>query len=106
LKRIPIDRIAESQRVKNLLELAGYRLSDIDRLHRLPRGSAGESLRQPHLAAERAIAKALGEPAERLWPSRYDASGRRLSPQPSANYDRPPTIRQRRIAQPNLAGAR
>lgn len=96
-------RILEAQRVKNRLELAGWRLTDIDKTYRLASGAARDCLRNPNEKAERAIANALGARPHQLWPSRYDRSGQRLSPQPSENYARPPAIRQRRNANVSLA---
>ena len=90
-------RIRQGQRIKAALELAGYRLRDIDRQFELPAGSAGRSLYEPNERAEKAIAKALIVHPKTLWVERYDQStGRRLSPQPQANYDWPTPIRQRR----------
>lgn len=61
-------------------------IQKLERLYRIPANSAVAALRRPHRRAETAIAKALGERPERIWPSRYDDCGRRLSPQPSENY--------------------
>ena len=38
--------------------------------------AAGKALKQPWPALEALIAKAIGLPAEQIWPSRYDAEGR------------------------------
>lgn len=93
--RNPIDKIQEVAAIKNRLLIAGLSLLQIDRDYKLPRGTAGTTLREPNAAGERAIAAALGTKPHLLWRTRYHASGLRKSPQPPANYERPPTMRQR-----------
>jgi Ner family transcriptional regulator len=95
---ISANKLNELASIKHKLILAGLTLSDIDRQYRLPRGTAGTTLREPNAAGERAIAAALGTKAHFLWPSRYRPSGQRRSPQPRENYERPPTMRQRQKA--------
>ena len=95
--------ITNAQNVKNKLLQQGYTLTDVDREFKLPEATARTTLREPNQGGEEAIAAALGVQPNTLWPMRYDANtGQRLSPQPSQNYERPPTILQRR----KLAGAR
>lgn len=95
--------INTAQIIKNKLEQQGYTLAAVDRQFKLPVGTAGDALRNPNKRGEEAIAAALGVQPVSLWPLRYEAvTGQRLSPQPSQNYERPPTILQRR----KLAGAR
>ncbi|MFK0277409.1 helix-turn-helix domain-containing protein [Ensifer sp. NPDC090286] len=89
------NKLEELASVKSKLLLAGFTLYDIDRRYYLPRGTAGTTLREPNMAGEQAIAAALGTKAHLLWPSRYQPSGQRRSPQPRENYERPPTMRQR-----------
>lgn len=91
-------RLDEMTRVKKLLALAGFTLLDVDREYRLPRGSAGSALRHPHLRGERAIAAILKERPDVLWASRYNVDGTRKTPQPKANYNRLPTMAERREA--------
>ncbi len=43
-------------------------------------------LYKPNARSEAAIAKVIGRHPSRIWPSRYHADGRRLLPQPTANY--------------------
>ena len=61
-------------------------LHAFERSYKLPPFSASAALRRPYEAAESAIAEAVGLSAHLIWPSRYDASGNRLSPQPAENY--------------------
>lgn len=99
-------RTRRAEQIKARLALAGFRLCDIERQYRLKRGAAGMAMRIPHEAAEQAIAAVLGVAASELWPERYDReTGQRRSPQPPANYDRLPTIRQRRKTPINLTEA-
>lgn len=88
-----MDRITEAAKIKDRLYRAGYRLLEIDRLYGLPRGTAGDALRNPNEKGERAIAAALGTKPHLLWRSRYHASGQR---RPRQDYSRPPTMAQRR----------
>ncbi|MDO6967026.1 helix-turn-helix domain-containing protein [Rhizobium alvei] len=88
-------RLEEVARIKSKLIVAKLTLSDIDKAYNLPSGTAGNAVHEPHLAGERAIAAALKTRPELLWRSRYHADGRRLAPQPTANYRhsrRPPSL--------------
>lgn len=88
---------AQSQAIKTRLRQRGYPLSAVDYRFKLPTGSAGDALRNPNQRGEKAIAAALDVHPKSLWPSRYDGTtGQRLTPQPSVNYVRQPTILQRR----------
>lgn len=69
------------------------------------RGQPGTD-RTPNEAAERAIAAVLGRDPAELWAERYDETGARLSPQPFANYERLPPVRQRRKRSVELTGWR
>lgn len=65
---------------------AGLTLKIIDEAYGLPAGTASNTLAEPHLKGERAIAAALGTRPHFLWRTRYRADGRRLNPQPMWNY--------------------
>lgn len=76
-------------RVRLALEGAGYeRLIDVEIKYGLRPGTVTDTLARPNLAGEKAIAKLLGLSASDIWPSRYDANGERLKPQPPMNYIR------------------
>ncbi|ACM37187.1 MULTISPECIES: helix-turn-helix domain-containing protein [Rhizobium/Agrobacterium group] len=79
-------RLEEIGRIKSKLIVAKLTLAKIDENYNLPSGTAGNAVHEPHLAGERAIAAALKTRPHMLWPSRYFADGRRLSPQPAENY--------------------
>lgn len=79
-------RLSEIARIKRKLFMAQISLVDIDREYDLPTGTAGNTLYEPHVAGERAIAAALHTRPSLLWFSRYHADGQRLSPQPAENY--------------------
>ncbi|MBB4955595.1 Ner family transcriptional regulator [Agrobacterium vitis] len=79
-------RLEEVARIKSKLIVKQLTLAKIDGDYNLPTGTAGNAVHEPHLAGERAIAAALKTRPHLLWPSRYFADGRRLSPQPSENY--------------------
>lgn len=72
--------------LKALLRKQFGTLRAFERQHGLPVQAANAALKRPHDLAEAAIAAALGKHPADLWPSRYDAAGNRLSPQPPANY--------------------
>lgn len=91
--------------IKADLALMGLTLAAIDREHGLPEGTARDALRGPNERGEAAIASALGVRPSQLWPDRYDGDGRRHTPQPRENYDRPPPIPQRRKQTARMAGA-
>lgn len=79
-------RLKEVARVKGKLIEGKIKLTEIDDCYNLPAGTAGNTVHEPHLAGELAIAAALGTRPHLLWPSRYMADGRRKSPQPAENY--------------------
>lgn len=79
-------RLAEIARIKSKLILAQLTLVKIDEEFGLPTGTAGNTLYEPHVAGERAIAAALKTRPHLLWFSRYHADGQRLTPQPAENY--------------------
>ena len=93
-----MDPIARSAKIKAQLFERGLSLRAVDRANGLTPNTCAQALRDPHAAAEQAIADALGIAPSELWPERYDDAGRRLDPQPMANYRRPPTMAQRRKA--------
>lgn len=79
-------RREEIARIKGKLIMAGLTLSKIDEEYRLPTGTAGNAVHEPHVAGERAIAAALKTHPHLLWFSRYFANGTRRTPQPTQNY--------------------
>ncbi len=89
-------RIKEQAAIKARIHEAGLTLSEIDRRFGLPRCTAGNTLREPNLKGERAIAAALGTQPHLLWRTRYRPSGQRRSPQ---DWTRVPTLAQRRNEQ-------
>lgn len=82
-------------RIKYELALRGLSLAALDRRHKLRPTSCAHALYEPHEAAERAIAKAIGQPPQSIWPERFDALGVRLQPQPARNF-RPRAVRESR----------
>ena len=89
--------IEQTQNIKAKLAMKGWTLSAIDRKYKLPASTARTTLREANRRGEEAIATALEVQPHTLWPLRYNqVTGQRLSPQPSKNYERPPTILQRR----------
>ncbi|MAW89368.1 MAG: hypothetical protein CMJ42_22845 [Phyllobacteriaceae bacterium] len=85
-------RVAEQAAIKARLLQAGLTLAEIDRRFGLKPGTARNSLREPNLKGERAIAAALGTKPHLLWKTRYRPSGQRRSPQ---DRTRVPTMAQR-----------
>ncbi|MBF0247002.1 MAG: helix-turn-helix domain-containing protein [Alphaproteobacteria bacterium] len=69
-----------------LLNRAGWTFMEVDRAFELAPSTASKAAGYPHLNGELAIAKALKTSPSQIWPSRFDASGKRLKPQPSQNY--------------------
>ncbi len=86
LARAKARRLKEVGRIRDLLTQRELTLAQIDEDYRLPRGTAGNALHEPHLAGERAIAAALNTRPHLLWFSRYHPDGTRKSPQPADNY--------------------
>jgi Ner family transcriptional regulator len=84
--------------IKAEIRRRGFALNDIDRRYRLPLRTCAHALYQPGPRGEKAIARFLGIPAATLWPSRYDAQGRRLKPQPATNWQHVPWREQARAA--------
>ncbi len=56
----------------------GYTLSDIAADLRVSQQAVSNALRTPYPRIEKAISEILGEPAETLFPERYDSRGRSL----------------------------
>lgn len=79
-------RLEEVARITSKLIVAELTLAKIDEEYKLPKGTASNTLHEPHLAGERAIAAALNTRPELLWFTRYSSDGRRLTPQPAENY--------------------
>ena len=61
-------------------------LRDLDRRASLPLGTVSATIHKPNAPGEQAVSTFLGIQAHVLWPSRYSAQGKRLDPQPRANY--------------------
>lgn len=81
------------EEIRYLLNLKGKTFADVDRSAALRDGTSRDTTRHPHEEGEKAIAEALACEAKDLWPSRYDANGERLKPQPSENYTQRPRLR-------------
>jgi Ner family transcriptional regulator len=88
-------RREETAAIKAALYLKGLTLLEIDRRFMLPRGTAGNTLKKPHIAGEKAIAEALGTKPQALWRTRYHVSGLRKRPQPRENYVPAASLSQR-----------
>lgn len=74
-------------KIRYELELAGWPIiRDIDRKYDLRPGAAYNTTHRPDSRCEKIISDILGVPAHVIWPSRYDAQGVRLKPQPMAAY--------------------
>jgi len=86
LPRAERRRREEIARIKGKLIIAGITLAKIDQVYQLPPGTASNTLKEPHLAGERAIAAALDTRPHLLWFSRYLSNGTRKTPQPMENY--------------------
>jgi Ner family transcriptional regulator len=86
--------------IRYLLNQAGLTFADVDRMAGLKPGMARAAARCPHRAGECAIANAIGVDPTELWPTRYRADGRRLKPQPAANYRTPPRFPKRQKGRP------
>ena len=81
--------------IKYRLARAGWPyLQDIDRRFGLPINTAANATHRPQPRGERVIADLLQVSAHVIWPSRYDAKGNRLKPQPVASYTPAPVRRQ------------
>lgn len=92
-----MDPIIRAGKIKEALFVRGLSFADVDRKYELPAKTAYTTLREPNQRGEEALAETLALEPKELWPERYDAaSGQRFSPQPSNNYRRPSTMRQRR----------
>lgn len=60
----------------------------IDFHNGLPQGTASKAISVPVAEGEKAIADILKVSPQKIWPSRYGNDGKRLRPQPAANYRR------------------
>lgn len=65
-----------------LEKLGRTSLRQIDLDHEVPVGTMSNALYRPDPKGERILSDILGIPAHHIWPSRYDANGVRLTPQP------------------------
>ncbi|WP_029009365.1 helix-turn-helix domain-containing protein [Azospirillum halopraeferens] len=77
------------------LNQKGLTYADVDRACGLKDGTARRAARQPHPDGELAIAEMLSCSPRELWPSRFNADGERLKPQPPENYTDPPRLSHR-----------
>lgn len=74
-------------RIRLELERIGYTcMQKVDADHGLACGTVSNTIRHPYEAGEKVLAQIIGVPAATIWPTRYDASGQRLSPQPMSAY--------------------
>lgn len=78
--------------LKATIRKRGSSVAEIARRIGMTPQALGRVLDRPGQQGERAIAKFLGVPAQTIWPSRYHPSGRRRSPQPTANYRPAPRV--------------
>lgn len=76
--------------IKAAIRKKGISLAELARRHGVLPRALPVALTRPHSPGEAAIADYLSVPAHLIWPSRYDRRGRRLSPQPTANYSPAP----------------
>lgn len=74
------------EEIRYLLNRKGLTFADVARECDLPESTVRTATRKPSIEGEWAIAYFLDLPACKIWPSRYDANGVRLKPQPAANY--------------------
>lgn len=84
MARKPKDKTPEE--ILYLLSVKGHTCADVDRTFGLKVGMVSKTLGYPYEKGERAVASVLDHEASEIWPSRYDASGKRLKPQPTENY--------------------
>lgn len=100
MARKPKPEDKSPEEILYLLSVRGHTCADVDRAFGLQVGTASKTLGYPHGRAEQAIAKMLQLAAHKIWPSRYDALGKRLKPQPAENYKSRRRVRhcQKRIA--------
>ncbi|MEL6783750.1 MAG: helix-turn-helix domain-containing protein [Pseudomonadota bacterium] len=76
----------EAAKIRDLIFRKGVTCSSIDQAQGLRAGTCNDALYEPNTIGERALAKALGKPAHKLWPTRYWRGGVRKAPQPAENY--------------------
>jgi Ner family transcriptional regulator len=93
-----MDKITRAEKIRSALFLKGLSFSGVDRHFNLPRGTAYTALREPNPTWRGRAVGSLGWSPQAIWPERYDSRGHRLDRQPLRNYERPPTMRQRRKA--------
>ena len=63
--------------IKAAVRKRGWTLKGLARDHGLPLNACQQACAQPRYHGEQVIAEALGIPAQRIWPSRFDAQGNR-----------------------------
>jgi len=84
----PSQRERRAAKLKYMLAVRGLSCAELDRRRGLYDGQCRKALYEPDEDGEQAIADALGEPPQTIWPERFDATGVRLLPQPRRNYRR------------------
>lgn len=80
--------------IKHALAKRGFNYADVDKEYGLPDKTAANTAKRANPAGEVAIAAMLGKKPSEIWPSRYDKNGKRLIPQPMANYTQKPALRK------------
>lgn len=80
--RIVMEQDMSLADIKYRVEQLGLSYPDIDRMYGLVVGTCNKAARYPHASGEVAIASVIGFHPADIWPSRYDAKGKRLNPQP------------------------
>ena len=85
-----------AEEIKARIRIACGSLAAFERKAKLPTGSVRDALRNGRPEVERAIAKLIGLPAEKLWPSRFIRRGRKLR---STNVEKVSTSRRARARQ-------
>jgi Ner family transcriptional regulator len=73
-------------RMRYELEKKGRRTwREIDLEYGFPVNTISNTMYRPDPRGEKVLADILGLPPQEIWPSRYDATGRRLKPQPNCH---------------------
>lgn len=76
--------------VKAAVRKRGTTIASLAAAHNLKPSALLRTLAVPRETGEQIIAKFLGVPPQRIWPSRYHKNGQRKRPQPRENYNRAP----------------
>ncbi|NRA88022.1 MAG: helix-turn-helix domain-containing protein [Rhizobiales bacterium] len=81
-------------KIRYLLSETGYSFTALDRKYNLRTQVCRNAAECANIKGEHVIAKTLKLHPKDIWPSRYDARGKRLKPQPYDNYIKKPIFRQ------------